>query len=93
MSTPAQAPASIAQSTLAQVLNGGRVAELEPIEKAKRLAAFAAVDNHVKPEHKVSRGLLLIGGLRSMPLLNHLDSPRFCFPLVRLTIDYVIQLL
>ena len=60
MSTPVQAPASIAQSTLAQVLNGGRVAELEPIEKAKRLAAFAAVDNHVKPEHKVSLRLLLI---------------------------------
>lgn len=27
--------------------------KLEPIEQAKRLAAFAAVDRHVKPEHKV----------------------------------------
>lgn len=60
MSTSAQTPASTAKTTLAQVLNGGRVAELEPVEKAKRLAAFAAVDNHVKPEHKVSRRLLII---------------------------------
>jgi hypothetical protein len=69
MSIPAHAPASAAQSTLAQVLNGGRVEELEPVEKAKRLAAFAAVDNHVKPEHKVSRGRLLIM-IQSIPSLK-----------------------
>jgi hypothetical protein len=27
--------------------------QLAPIEAAKRLAAYAAVDRHVKPEHKV----------------------------------------
>ena len=29
--------------------------QLQPIEAAKRLAAYAAVDRHVKPEHKVRR--------------------------------------
>lgn len=29
--------------------------QLEPIEAAKRLAAYAAVDNHIRPEHKVRR--------------------------------------
>lgn len=35
------------------VLNAGRVSELPAIEKAKRLAAFAAVDAYIKPEHKI----------------------------------------
>jgi hypothetical protein len=35
-------------------LNGGRITELEPIEKAKRLAAFAAVDKFVGKDCKVS---------------------------------------
>jgi hypothetical protein len=30
-----------------------RMTALPPIEAAKRLAAYAAVDRHVKPEHKV----------------------------------------
>lgn len=40
-------------NTVAQVLNGGRIPELEPIEKAKRLAAFAAVDKFVGKDCKV----------------------------------------
>lgn len=40
-------------NTVAQVLNGGRITELEPIEKAKRLAAFAAVDKFVGKDCKV----------------------------------------
>jgi len=27
---------------------------LDPIEQSKKLAAYTAVDNHVKPEHRVS---------------------------------------
>lgn len=46
--------ATPATSTKNEVINAGRIVELEPIEKAKRLAAYAAVDGHVKPEHKVS---------------------------------------
>lgn len=41
---------------------------LEPIEAAKRLAAYAAVDNHVKKEHKVS----------TPPRCSALSFPELC---------------
>lgn len=41
------------KTTLDQVLNAGRIAELAPVEKAKRLAAFAAVDQFVGRDCKV----------------------------------------
>jgi len=31
---------------------------MDPIEQSKRLAAYQAVDNHVKPQHRVSRELV-----------------------------------
>lgn len=30
-----------------------KLAQLDPVESAKRAAAYAAVDNHVKPEHEI----------------------------------------
>lgn len=38
---------------LSTLIQTTRMAALAPIESAKRLAAYAAVDRHVKPEHKV----------------------------------------
>jgi ribose 5-phosphate isomerase A len=35
---------------------------MDPIEQSKRLAAYQAVDNHVQPEHRVSRELVRFWG-------------------------------
>ena len=43
------------KTTVDQVLNAGRVEELQLVEKAKRLAAFAAVDQFVGKDCKVRR--------------------------------------
>lgn len=49
--------------------------KLEPIEAAKRLAAYAAVDNHIKPSHKARRSavLRLSTFLETDVALHHLD--------------------